>query len=245
MAKEHPAEADAWQLWERWISEIVADVWSVGRVGIASTLGLMGVVSLPQVFVFRVNVNDPHPTPWIRVKLSAAIGEAFYPQPAWKQLAQLWEDYYPLSGATPKQREILEEPGADDPEVGPVIDSSPPGGVARPFTGQVMDTDELNPARLRMLLRHWRRDPQHMYRTRPIVVFAAIGQGRVDGGITPEEESAVIGKLLSHWAVSSTLQAAAGCSSISATGWWQGGEGAKVRPELRVRKRSHLIRSRS
>src|SRR4029453_15356896 len=30
-----------WQLWERWISEIVADLWSVARVGIASTLGLI------------------------------------------------------------------------------------------------------------------------------------------------------------------------------------------------------------
>jgi len=36
----------AWQLWERWISEIVADFWSVAKVGVASTLGLMGVVSL-------------------------------------------------------------------------------------------------------------------------------------------------------------------------------------------------------
>jgi hypothetical protein len=50
------------------------------------------------------------------------------------------------------------------------------------------------------------------------VVFAAIGQGRVDGRITPEEESVVIGKLLSHWALWSTLQAAAGCAS----GTWQG-----------------------
>ena len=44
-----PAEpAIAWQLWERWISEIVADFWSVARVGIASTIGLIGVVSLPR-----------------------------------------------------------------------------------------------------------------------------------------------------------------------------------------------------
>src|SRR5262245_4202548 len=33
----------AWQLFERWISEIVADFWSVARVGVGSTLGLMGV----------------------------------------------------------------------------------------------------------------------------------------------------------------------------------------------------------
>jgi hypothetical protein len=57
-----------------------------------------------------------------------------------------------------------------------------------------------------------------MYQSRPIVVFAVIGQGRADGRITPEEESTVTAKLLSHWAVWSTLQAAAGCSS----GTWQG-----------------------
>src|SRR5262249_39142655 len=37
-----------WRLWDRWISEIVSDFWSVARVGIASTLGLIGVVSLPR-----------------------------------------------------------------------------------------------------------------------------------------------------------------------------------------------------
>ena len=245
MAKEYSAEAGVWQLWERWISEIVADVWSVGRVGVASTLGLMGVVSLPQVFVFRVNVNDPHPTPWIRVKLSAAIGDALYPQPAWKRLADLWEDYYPLTGATPEQREILENLERTIPRLARLLIHHRPALLRGRSLAQVLETDELNPARLRRLLRHWRRAPEHMYRTRPIVVFAAIGQGRVDGRVTPEEESAVVGKLLSHWAVSSTLQAAAGCASISAGGWWQGGEGASVRPELRVGKRSHLIRSRS
>ena len=63
--------AVVWQIWERWISEIVADFWSVARVGIAATLGLMAVVSLPRAFVFRLNMDDPHPMPWIRVKLSA------------------------------------------------------------------------------------------------------------------------------------------------------------------------------
>ena len=34
------AERVAWDLWERWISEIVADFWSVARVGVASRLVL-------------------------------------------------------------------------------------------------------------------------------------------------------------------------------------------------------------
>jgi hypothetical protein len=69
----------AWQLWERWISEVLADFWAVARVGIASTLGLIAVVSLPRAFVFRIEQQDPHPAPWIRVLLSCAIGETLYP----------------------------------------------------------------------------------------------------------------------------------------------------------------------
>ena len=99
--------AIAWQLWERWISEIVADFWSVGRVGVASTLGLMGVVSLPRVFVFRLNVDDPHPIPWIRVKLSAAIGEALYPHPQWRRLSAMWNSFYPPAGLPAQTQDLL------------------------------------------------------------------------------------------------------------------------------------------
>lgn len=84
-----------WRLWERWISEILADFWAVAKVGVSGTLGLMGVVSLPRPFVFRVNLDDPHPIPWIRGKLSCAMGNALYPHPQWGRLAALWESFYP------------------------------------------------------------------------------------------------------------------------------------------------------
>jgi hypothetical protein len=91
-------ERFAWLFWERWISEIVADFWSIAKVGVASTLGLIGVVSLPRIFVFRNTLDDPHPIPWIRVKLSCAIGRALYPHPQWDRLADLWESCYFLVG---------------------------------------------------------------------------------------------------------------------------------------------------
>src|SRR5262249_30181239 len=97
----------AWELWERWISEIVADFWSVARVGVASTLGLIGVVSLPRAFIFRMNVDDPHPIPWIRVKLSSAIGQALYPHPQWERLAMLWESYYSPAGLDEERQRLL------------------------------------------------------------------------------------------------------------------------------------------
>ena len=93
--------AQAWRLWERWISEIVADFWSVSRVGVSSTLGLIGVVSLPRAFVFRLNADDPHPFAWIRVQLSCAFGAALYPHPQWRQLAAVWESFYPARAYGP------------------------------------------------------------------------------------------------------------------------------------------------
>src|SRR5258706_6429099 len=42
MQRRGGAERVAWELYERWISEIVSDFWSVARVGIASTMGLIG-----------------------------------------------------------------------------------------------------------------------------------------------------------------------------------------------------------
>jgi len=65
-----------WRLWDRWISEIVSDFWSVARVGIASTLGLIGVVSLPRPFIFRLNFDDPHPT---RLPISMTSARACSP----------------------------------------------------------------------------------------------------------------------------------------------------------------------
>jgi len=95
MGERSPAEAQSWTLWERWIAEIVADFWSVARVGLASTMGLMGVVSLPRPFVFRMAVDDPHPIPWFRVKLSCAMGNSMYPHPQWARILKVWESLYP------------------------------------------------------------------------------------------------------------------------------------------------------
>jgi hypothetical protein len=36
-----------WRLWERWISEVISDFWSIARAGVVWTMGLIGVVSLP------------------------------------------------------------------------------------------------------------------------------------------------------------------------------------------------------
>jgi hypothetical protein len=40
-----------------------------------------------------------------------------------------------------------------------------------------------------------------------------LGQASADGQLTPEDESALLAKLLTHWALRSTLEASAACAA--------------------------------
>jgi hypothetical protein len=205
--------AAAWQLWERWISEIVADFWSVARVGIASTLGLMGVVSLPRAFVFRFNVSDPHPIPWIRVKLSAAMGDALYPHPQWRQLSATWESLYPPSGLVQETQALLEALQASMPAFVALLIHHRPKALRGRSLMEVMETGARQPARLSLLYQQWNSQPSHMYRAAPTLVFAVIGQARSDGKISAEDESALFSKLLTYWALRATVNMSEICAA--------------------------------
>jgi hypothetical protein len=204
----------AWQLWERWISEIVADFWSVARVGIAATLGLMAVVSLPQAFIFRLNVNDPHPVPWIRVKLSAAMGEALYPHPQWQQLSATWETFYPVSGMAQDVRPLLEALLASMPAFVTLLVNHRPRSLRGRSLMEVMETASRRPARLSALYQSWQAKPSDMYRAPPTIVFAAMGQARSDGKLGPEDESLLLRKLLTFWALRATLNMSEICADL-------------------------------
>src|SRR5262245_337771 len=214
-AKQRASDAPlVWQLWERWISEIVADFWSIARVGIGSTLGLIGVVSLPRPFVFRLNVDDPHPIPWIRVKLSCAIGNALYPHPQWQRLANVWESYYPVTGLDDKRRQLLRSLETSMPEFIRVLNNHRPAALRGRSLLEAMATAERTPARLTALFGAWQRAPMQMYRSPPSLVFAVLGQARADGKLSPEDESDLLAKLLTYWAMRSTLDMSEVCATL-------------------------------
>jgi hypothetical protein len=203
--------ATAWSMWSRWISEVVADLWAVAKVGITSTVGLIGVVSLPRAFVFRTNVEDPHPTPWIRVKLSAAIGQALYPDPQWARLAALWESYYPLDRLDDHRRRLIHALEASMPAfVDRLIGHRAPRLELRTL-GSVLSSRGRTPACLRQLYPLWRRNPERLQSAAPSLVFAVIGQARSDGAMTPEEESEVLERALRFWALQTSMDTAAAC----------------------------------
>jgi hypothetical protein len=212
--QEGNGERSAWRFWERWISEILADFWSVARVGVASTLGLIGVVSLPRAFVFRVNLDDPHPIPWIRVKLSCAIGQALYPHPQWERLAKLWESFYPTTELDEERRGLLAGLEASMPDFVSLLVSHRPKALRGNSFIEAMEVEERQPARLAANFQAWRLNPRHMYRCPPALAFAVIGQAKADGKMSPEGESKILAKLLTYWALRSTLDTSAICAAL-------------------------------
>jgi hypothetical protein len=199
------AERDAWSAWERWISEIVADFWSVGKLGVGSTLGLMGVVSLPKWYVFRLNADDPHPIPWIRVALSCAVGDTLYPDPQWRKLSALWTAMYPLDGLDQERRRLFAALQASLAEFVMLLATHRPAALRGRSLGEVMPLSERRPARLAELHRMWMRDRTALREAAPSLAFAALGQGRALGELDPEQESRIVGNLLTYWALRSTL----------------------------------------
>ena len=148
-------ERVAWQLWERWISEIIADLYAIARVGVSSTMGLMGLVSLPRAFVFRMAPDDPHPFAWIRVHLSCAFGDALYPDPQWRQLAQVWTLLYPVGRLPASRMRVIQALLATMPAfVRLVLGLRSPALRGRAL-GEVLRAHDRSPDRLVRLYRAW------------------------------------------------------------------------------------------
>ncbi len=206
------AEQIAWTIFERCISEILADFWAVAKVGICATTGLIGVVSLPRAFVFRINMDDPHPFPWIRVRLSAAMGRALYPHPQWARIERMWNAFYPLAGLDAPRRRIVDILLKTVPAFVALLANHRPRALRGKTLPEVLGVAERQPARLQQLYRIWGGKPAEMRHAAPSLVFAVIGQARADNTVSPEEESRLLTDLLTYWALRGTLDMSALCS---------------------------------
>ena len=204
-AQQAPSdEAALWGVWERWISEIFADLWAVGALGISGTLGLMQVVSLPRAFVFSVHLDDPHPVPWIRVHLSCAMGEALYPHPQWGRLRDLWNGLYPFVAAE-RQSELVRSLHAHMPKFVALLLEQRPVSCGGKSLRELVPATDRQPARLAALQREWRTQPDKMRRAPPTLAMAVLGQAKFDGSLPPLEESEMHTRLLQRWALDETI----------------------------------------
>jgi hypothetical protein len=143
------------------------------------------------------------------------MGEALYPHPQWRRLAALWEGYYPRAGVPPQVGAVIDAvEGAIPAFVALLADHRPPrlrGASLR----EVLDLGPRQPARLVALWRAWNAEPAGLYRARPALVLAVLGQARADGRLDPEDEAALIAKLLSFWTLRATVNTTALCAEAA------------------------------
>jgi hypothetical protein len=206
LARARAAEPDGvWDTFDRWLSEIVADCWSVGKLGLTSTVGLLAVVSLPPYFVFRPSGEDPHPTPYLRVLISASIGQALYPDPQWAAMRRTWKRLYPVDGLPADRRAALARIERGILAFVRLLLNHRSDQLDGRRLGDLWPVRERHPQRLLALHRRWAGDLAVMARQPPSLVFAVIGQAKSAGLIDPETESSTLSDLLTAWAVRSTL----------------------------------------
>jgi hypothetical protein len=203
---ESPKRATAWRMYDLWISEILSDFWAVAMLGVSASTGLLSVVSLPAYFVFRMPDGDPHPFPWIRVKISLAFGKALYPDPQWDDLERLWEQLYPLNSAAvkPDQRDLIRSLEEVLPDFVRLVLDHRPASLKGRAVRQVFPVGQRQPAQLRQLYQSWMKRPEAIYTARPSLVFAAVGQARADRTASPFGENRLLSRVLWQWALMKT-----------------------------------------
>ncbi len=205
LAESSPDEYDLWMLYRRWISEILADFWAIAQLGVGSTLGLIGVVTLPRYFVFRLVPDKPHPFPWIRVKISCAVGKRLYPDSQWDYLAQQWEKFYPLQGLPKSQQKLIKRLEALLPKFVEELVNHRPVSLRGKRVRDIFPVRARQPARLRQMYQNWQERQISLKQLSPVEVFATLGQARADRKLDAKAESQLINQLLRYWALSQAL----------------------------------------
>jgi hypothetical protein len=212
-AAADPARADLWRIWERWCSEMIADLWSVARVGIAAPVGLMGVVALPRAFVFRREMDEPHPIPWLRVLLSCAMGSALYPHRQWDRAVNTWVTFYPPTDLNASYRTLLMRLRQCIPDVVAALAGHRPESLGGRTVGEALATADRQPRTLAALYTTWEHEPLLARKAPPSLVFAALAQAKVDGRLSPERESRILAHLLTTWALRSSVDTSEICAT--------------------------------
>ena len=195
------AETLPWQLLSRWLNEILSDCWAVGHLGITATYGLLSVVSLPSYFVFRIGTDGPHPFPWIRVKISLALGAELFPDPQWAAMSRQWEDLYPPHSLGHDKQDLLRRLEAVLPAFARLLLGHRSAKLRGNRVADIFPLAGRGPAELRALYDAWQQRPYLREHSAPSLVFAVVGQAKADGRITTEDEARVLAHMLTRWAL--------------------------------------------
>ena len=142
------------------------------------------------------------------------VGVLAHAAVTWQKVAELWGSYYPVATLNDELRQLIAQIERAIPEFVSVLVNHRPTSLRGRSLREVMSSEQRSPARLTTLFDVWNKAPAQMYRARPSLAFAVLGQAKADGRLSPEDESDILGRLLTYWAMRSTLDASAYCAAL-------------------------------
>lgn len=188
IARKKTRNKKAWLYFERWVSEIVADCWAIAQLGVTATQGLMGVVTLPSYFQFRLDLDDPHPAPYIRVLLSCRTGAALFPDPQWERLERMWNSFYPVDELHPEKQQDIQELTEEMPEFIRTLLGMPLSSLGNKKIIDLMPLGTRQPQQLRKLFSAFRKNQITLGSMSPTLLFAVLGQAKADFRLCAQSE---------------------------------------------------------
>jgi len=138
----------------------------------------------------------------------ARHSERLYPDPQWRRLAAVWRAMYPVEGVPPRLAAALADLEATIPDLVTMLVGHRPFPLGGHRLGAVLRNPEVCRDALQRRFAAWRAEPDGMHRAPPTVAFAVLGQARASGLLTPEREARLLRRLITDWAVTSTLATA-------------------------------------
>jgi hypothetical protein len=110
-----------------------------------------------------------------------------------------------LKGLDPTRRKLIGDMEASIPSFVELLVNHRPLSLRGASLRQAVTDAPRQPNRLRAWFEATKLAPERLQRVSPSLSFALISQARADGKLSPEAESELVAKLLTHWAVYNSL----------------------------------------
>ncbi|MEV6847950.1 hypothetical protein [Actinoplanes sp. NPDC051411] len=148
-----PRSAELTAVWQGWTHEVAADVHAFAQAGWAPTAALINVVDGGTPAVYRMQLGDPHPFPFVRVLFNVALCRRWFGAGPWDDVAAAWMQRHPLEAAAPAVRAITNASLAALDDIVDVCTRQPMAAFqGRPLCA-VLDPRRVSPAALGALAR--------------------------------------------------------------------------------------------
>jgi hypothetical protein len=145
------ASQTAAEVWAGWASEIVADAFALAHTGFASLIALADVVDGDDAAVFQFIPGDPHPIPFLRVELSAAVLRRAYGGGPWDDSIAEWRRAHPVSAAPRDVARLVEISIPMLPRLSEAMLWTAYRGFGGKSLADLIDPDRVSPHALREL----------------------------------------------------------------------------------------------